>query len=152
MNVEVKRLRAWLAWKVFLPFVFIALMWPVYLCFHRSDAFERAFAHGEFLIYGAIVLLEVALELKYVRDRTGDADLYSEVARIGAVVIIFIFGFTHTAVLRAEEIVVFRTDLVYYSCFGCTVATAAVSVGFYTYWKRRAALMAGKLKTVANPG
>jgi hypothetical protein len=133
MNPD-KRLREWLLWKVCLPFIFIAAMWPVGCAMRRSDAYERAFAHGEFLIFGAFVLLEAALEMKHSAP---DDDWWPDLARVAGIVVVFCYGFVYVLVVQAEEKPTFKHDLVYYAYFSCSVAIAALSVSVYSYWRAK---------------
>ena len=135
MNLE-RRLREWLLWKVFLPFGFIAAMWPIGWLWYRDHAYERAFAHGEFFIFAAIVFLEIALELKHSIGADGD-DLWVDVARIIAIFIIFFYGFIHLAAARAAQDAAFKDDLVYCASFSCAVALFALSVAFFAYWRAK---------------
>lgn len=135
MSLE-KRLREWLMWKVLLPFGFIAAMWPIGWLWHRNHAYERAFAHGEFFIFAAIVFLEVALELKH-SIANGDDDFWVDAARIVAIFIIFFYGFIHLAAARAEEQAAYKGDLVYCASFSCAVALFALSVAFFAYWRAK---------------
>lgn len=141
MNTE-KRLREWLMWKVWLPFIFIAAMWPVGCAMHRVDAYERAFSHGEFLIFGAFVLLEAALEIKH---SSVDDDWWGEVARAAGIVVIFCYGFVYVLVTQAEERPTFKHDLIYYACFGCSVAIAALSIGIYSYFRAKSSAASRQL-------
>jgi hypothetical protein len=45
----------WLFSRVFLPFLILMLMWPIYKWFFDlPHSFERAFAHGDLLIFSAL--------------------------------------------------------------------------------------------------
>lgn len=130
-----RRLRDWLMWKVWLPFIFIAVMWPVGVAMHRSDAYQRAFAHGEFLIFGAFVLLEAALEMKH-SSPPGEDDFWAEAARVAAIVIVLCYGVVNVLVAQAEEgQPPHKHDLVYYACFSCSVAVVALAVSVFSYWR-----------------
>jgi hypothetical protein len=140
-----RRLRDWMMWKVWLPFVFIAAMWPIYrFALHRHDAFQQAFAHGEFLIFSALALLEAGLELKHAQRPDAD-DFWPEVARFSAIFIVFSYGFVHMAVVRAEASPEFRHDLIYYACFSCSVAVAAIATSLLAYWRAKVAFASSQL-------
>src|SRR5437764_248684 len=115
MTMREGRMREWFLWKVVLPFLFLLLMWPVYrLAMHRADAYEKAFAHGELLIFSALVLIEIGIEMKY--SDTSAENLWTDLARIAAIILIFMFGFLHYAVIIDEEAKpVSHRDLAYYS-------------------------------------
>ena len=129
-----KRLREWILWKVWLPFIFIAAIWPVGCAMGRADAYERAFAHGEFLIFGAFVLLEAALEIKH---SAVDDDWWAEVARAAGMFVIFCYAIVYVLATVAEERGTYRHGAVYYACFGCSVAVAALSITVYSYYRAK---------------
>ena len=131
-------------WKVWIPFVFIAAMWPVGCAMHRNDAYPHAFAHGEFLIFAAFVLLEAALEMKHSAATDSD-DLWAEGARAAAILVIFCYGFVYVLVTQAEEKHTYRHDLVYYACFSCSVAVAALAMSIYSYWRAKGSAAARQL-------
>lgn len=120
-------------WKVFVPFLLIILIYPVFLVFMKDHhPFERAFAHGELLIFSALVLIEAAVELK--RARLG----YDELLRAMAMITIFIFGFVkYSAVQQERQLDTNDLDAVQQlfavSFFNCAVALFAIAVSIYAF-------------------
>ena len=133
MSIE-RRLRDWLMWKVWFPFILILTTWPVGCALHHNEAFQRAFSHGEFLIFSGLVLLEAAIELRYVAGSDTD-DFWSQVAWFVAIVLIAAYGFVHMLATRTEDHPEYHHDLVYYAYFNCSVAIAALSVSIYSYYR-----------------
>lgn len=147
------RMREWLMWKVLLPFAFMFLMWPIYAIFAKNhDAFAKAFAHGEFLIFAALVLIEVALELRNgpsASSSEGRADF----ARFGAFFLIFLFGFLRAAVIQEEHSKTPEHQrLIYFACFSCSVGVFAVCVALVTYWRSKGHAAEQHLQQIINPG
>jgi hypothetical protein len=142
-------LQAICLWKVFFPLFLILIIYPVYAFFLKVDhPFQRAFAHGDLLIFSALVMVEAAVELKEVRSR------YDELLRFVAMSAIVIFGFVKygamlresnlhhgdvsglapeaaaAAVRAAHEAAV---DLHAFSFFNCAVAACAVIISLYSF-------------------
>jgi len=120
-------------WKVFVPFLLIILIYPVFLIIVKDHhPFERAFAHGELLIFSALVLIEAAVELK--RARLG----YDELLRAMAMITIFIFGFVkYSAMMQERHLETNDMDainqLFAFSFFNCAVALFAIAVSIYAF-------------------
>jgi|SRR5688500_2527894 amino acid permease len=120
-------------WKIFVPFLLIILIYPIFLVVVRvHHPFERAFAHGELLIFSALILIEAAVELK--RARLG----YDELLRAGAMLTIFIFGFMkYEAIQQERHLETQNADainqLFAFSFFNCAVATFAITVSIFAF-------------------
>jgi hypothetical protein len=120
-------------WKVFVPFLLIILIYPIFLIIVKvHHPFERAFAHGELLIFSALILIEAAVELK--RARLG----YDELLRALAMITIFIFGFMKYEALQQErhletENLDAINQLFAFSFFNCAVAAFAIAVSIYSF-------------------
>jgi hypothetical protein len=122
-------------WKVLVPFILIILMLPIYILVGKvSHPFEKAFAHGDLLIFSSLILIEAAVELK--RTKLG----YDELLRAGALFTIFLFGFIKLQAMKQEpllekESVDAITQLWYFSFFNCAVSVCAVIISIYTFLK-----------------
>lgn len=136
-------------WKVLFPLFLILIIYPLYAFFLKIDhPFQRAFAHGDLLIFSALVMVEAAVELKEVKSR------YDELLRFVAMATIVIFGIVKygamlrephlhqanvngltpeaaAATVRATEEAI--TDLSAFSFFNCAVAAFAVAVSLYAF-------------------
>lgn len=136
-------------WKVFFPLFLILIIYPLYAVFLKIDhPFQRAFAHGDLLIFSALILVEAAIELKEAKSR------YDEVLRFVAMVVMVVFGMVkYGAMLRephlhqaaagtlspeaaatlgraAHEAAV---ELNAFSFFNCAVAACAVAASLYAF-------------------
>jgi hypothetical protein len=126
-------------WKVFVPFLLIILIYPIFLIVVRvHHPFERAFAHGELLIFSALILIEAAVELK--RAQLG----YDELLRAGAMLTIFIFGFMKYEAMQQEPHLETQnvavaaaavSQLFAFSFFNCVVAMFAIAVSIFAFLK-----------------
>jgi len=134
-------------WKVFVPFLLIILIYPIFMIVVKvNHPFERAFAHGELLIFSALILIEAAVELK--RARLG----YDELLRAGAMLTIFIFGFMKYEAmqqerhLEADEMAAIN-QLFAFSFFNCAVAALAIAVSVFAFLQ---AIRTGNTETIAH--
>jgi len=120
-------------WKVVVPFLLLMFIYPIYILIVKVHyPFERAFAHGELLVFSALILIEAAVELK--RAQLG----YDEVLRGLALLVIFLFGFVKYQAMQQEprletgdaEAI---SQLFAFSFFNCTVAIFAVAASIYAF-------------------
>src|SRR5262249_16227392 len=89
----------WFVWKVAAPFAFLILIWFAYSW--RDDMphpFGAAFAHGELLIFAAVLLIEVSFEGEELRGAPQERfdswfDGALPILKLLALLIIFAFGF-----------------------------------------------------------
>lgn len=120
-------------WKVFVPFLLIILIYPIFMIVVKvHHPFERAFAHGELLIFSALILIEAAVELK--RAELG----YDEALRALAMLTIFIFGFMKYQAMQQERYLetgdlAAINQLFAFSFFNCAVAAFAIAVSIYAF-------------------
>lgn len=136
-------------WKVFFPLFLILIIYPLYAVFLKIDhPFQRAFAHGDLLIFSALILVEAAIELKEVKSR------YDELLRFVAMLMMVVFGMVkYGAMIRephlhesaaagmppeaaaavgqvASEA---AAELSAFSFFNCAVAACAVAASLYAF-------------------
>jgi hypothetical protein len=120
-------------WKVAVPFLLLMIIYPIYiLVVNVQHPFERAFAHGELLIFSALVLIEAAIELK--RAKLG----FDELLRGLALLAIFLFGFMkYQAIQQEPHLELGEADairqLFAFSFFNCTVGITAVAASIYAF-------------------
>jgi hypothetical protein len=129
-----KHLQTICVWKVIVPFFLIIIIYPIFL-FIVKDVhypFQRSFAHGELLIFSALLLIEAAVEL-------GRAELgYDELLRAVALFVILLYGFmkfqtmTQEPKLERQDIDAVN-QLFAFSFFNCTVALCAVAGSLYSF-------------------
>lgn len=135
-------------WKVFFPLFLILIIYPLYAVFLKIDhPFQRAFAHGDLLIFSALILVEAAIELKDVKSR------YDELLRFVAMAVMVVFGMVkYGAMIRephlhqsgapalSPEAAATLTrvaheaaaELSAFSFFNCAVAACAVAATLYS--------------------
>jgi hypothetical protein len=140
----------WFLWKVFAPFCLLAFIWFAYaLKGDIPQPFASAFAHGELLIFAAVLLIEVSIEGEEVRgvpDHQFDwwFDGALPALRFLALVILFGFGFIRYQVLSlslqadksgspAEEPI--RNILFAYAALNVAIAGTAVAVAAFSCFK-----------------
>lgn len=133
----------WCVWKAFIPLLLMGLFWPIYgIILNLEHPFERAFAHGDLLLFAALLLIEAAVEGEQVRNENFRARLGRQMSKGSAIILIFIFGFLKYDVMMQEgrlaeegaRAAVF-SKLAGYAYFNLLVAVAAVLYGMYSFWK-----------------
>ncbi|MFL6274462.1 MAG: hypothetical protein ACJ74G_04560 [Blastocatellia bacterium] len=136
-----ERMVNWIIWKVIAPFGLLLLIYPIYkYIIHMPDSpFAKAFAHGDFLIFSALVLIEVAIEYKHVlgaeaQMATLPFKVFMEIVRVAAFFLIFLFGFMKYDVVT-HELEPDHSKLLGYSFFSCSVAIFSVLFSLYVFWK-----------------
>lgn len=137
-----ERLRNWCIWKVVLPLGMLALFYPMYrFVLELEHPFERAFAHGDLILFSVLILLEAAVEGEHIRKQGAWFHLRLHLAKVAAILLILIFGFVKTDVMLQESKIgdisshadVFRKFLVY-SYFNWLVALVAVIYSLFSFW------------------
>jgi hypothetical protein len=120
-------------WKIAIPFLLLVILFPIYILIVKVQfPFERAFAHGELLIFSALVLIEAAVELK--RAEVG----FDELLRGFALLAIFLFGFMKYQAIQQEPHlekgeVEAVSQMFAFSFFNCAVALFAVAASVYAF-------------------
>jgi len=145
-NNSINRVFAnWIAWKVALPLLLILSIYAlIRFILEIPDPFGKAFAHGDLLIFSALVLLEAATEGEYVVDENTKKMVVRIIAKIFAILLIVVFVATKSDVLNKENQLFsqFTTDghlllakkMVAYSCLNCTVALVSVIGSVLMFW------------------
>ena len=98
----------WFLWKVAAPFLFLLLIWFPYVLRGESHPFAAAFAHGELLIFAAVLFIEVSFEGEEIRGApdgsfSGWFDAFLPALRLMALMVIFIFGIVRYDVLALTD-------------------------------------------------
>lgn len=136
-------------WKVLFPLFLILIIYPTYALLLKVDyPFQRAFAHGDLLIFSALIMVEAAIELKESKSN------YDEPLRFVAMLTMVIFGLVkygamlrephlHTTGLEmmtpevashvVREAHEAAMELKAFSFFNCAVAACAVSGSIYAF-------------------
>lgn len=141
-----RRMLDWMFSRVFLPFAILILMWPIYKYFlDLPYPFERAFSHGDLLIFSALILLESASEGEYTHAQSLGMGLARRAAWALAISFVLVFGFMKYSVILKEELLAKTTEasmtlllthkMRAFSCLNCTIAVVSVLFSGYAYWK-----------------
>jgi hypothetical protein len=141
-----RRMLDWMFSRVLLPFAILILMWPIYKYFlDLPHPFERAFAHGDLLIFSALILFDSASEGQYTHAQGLGMGFARRAAWVLAISFVLIFGFMNYSVILKEELLAKATEssvtalLTYkmraFSCLNCTIAVVSVLFSAFAYWK-----------------
>jgi hypothetical protein len=135
----------WIGWKVLLPLMLISILWPlIHFILEIPHSFGRAFAHGDLLIFSALVLMEAATEGEQNQDQTMTMEVVRIIAKILAIVFIVGFVATKADILRKENELAITAvpgghdllakKMMAYSCLNCTVALVSVLSSVLLFW------------------
>jgi hypothetical protein len=151
-----KRMREWLIFKVFVPFVFLIIIWPITLLKSVSvaEAFHEAFAHCELLVFSALVFIEIGIEINYLNSRVRDGfNWWPDVARgmslitivLYGVLVTLVIGFSHEDTTSAALTVhglpndpyahPHHNQLIWVSVFAFSMAIISVAMSVYAFCK-----------------
>ena len=152
-----RRMLDWLFSRVFLPFLILMLMWPIYKWFFDLQyPFERAFAHGDLLIFSALILLESATEAEYAPFQSVRMGIARRLAWLFAIACVLTFGFMKYSVMLKEaqlpsnpESVIGRMKA--FSCLNCTIAIVSILFSAFAYWKNTDLEKTGVLRKLSEP-
>jgi hypothetical protein len=135
----------WLGWKVILPLCLISSLYLlIRFIMEIPHPFGKAFAHGDLLIFSALVLLEAATEGEYNQEQSVPMEVARILAKIFA--ILFIGGFVATKydILDKENQLLLQhastthemlaKKMLAYSCLNCTVALVSVGSSIMLFW------------------
>ena len=137
-----ERLRNWCIWKVVLPLGMLALFYPLYrYVLELEHPFQRAFAHGDLILFSVLILLEAAIEGEHIRHRGAWFHIGMHLAKVLALFLILTFGFIKTDVML-QEIKVNSLEnpepiflkLEFYSYLSWIVAAFAVIYSLLAFW------------------
>lgn len=93
----------WIGWKVMLPLLLISSIYLFIRCILEiPEPFGRAFAHGDLLVFSALVLLEAASEGEHLPGQSTMMDIVRMAAKISAILFIVCFVATKGDVLKKE--------------------------------------------------
>jgi hypothetical protein len=133
----------WFLWKVLAPYGFLLVIWPAYSMRSGMNApFSAAFAHGELLVFAAVLLIEVSFEgeeLRSAQDQPFEIwfDGVLPFLKFIALFIICLFGFLRYDVLTLTGQTGGAADpqsewkLYAYALFNVAVATTTVATAVF---------------------
>lgn len=130
----------WCLWKAAIPALFVAGLWPFYrFVLTLEHPFPRAFAHADFILFSAILLLEIGAESDGAALTPRGIRIGSAVARAVAVLFMPMYWVIKHDVLLQEDVLArikppspqyagALDKLRGYACFSCTVAIISLIV------------------------
>lgn len=128
-------------WKIVLPGLLLLLFWPIYGCIMEVQRpFVRAFAHGDYVLFAALLLFEVSVEGERLVMQTAMLRVMRNALRIAAISMILVFGFMKYDVVIKEARLPTATGVAAttidaklrsYSCFSCALAFLTVVYSLY---------------------
>src|SRR5215216_3026411 len=131
------RVLNWCAWKVFIPLLFIFLLWPLAHLIKMDYPFQEAFKHGDLLIFSALILIEAAVEGEGIQSSTLWDQISEMASKAFAFFCIFVFAVVKFDVMTQEKnhSLDYEGKLFAYSLFGWTTAIVAVIISIYVFSK-----------------
>jgi hypothetical protein len=131
-----KHMEAVCVWKIIIPFLLLVLVAPILsVIFPTLDyPLQRAFAHGDLLIFSGLILIEAAIEMNRAEMK------YSELLRGVATLMIFSFGFVKIGAMLREHELADQTaalsaaqTLLRFSMFNVSMAVLSVVGSLYAF-------------------
>lgn len=153
-----RRMLDWLFSRIFMPFLILMLMWPIYKWFFDlPHSFERAFAHGDLLIFSALILLESAAEAEYAPYQSVRMGIARRCAWLFAIGCVLVFGFMKYSVMLKEPQLAISPEAVIgrmkaFACLNCTIAVVSILFSAFAYWKNVDLEKTAILNTLAEQG
>jgi hypothetical protein len=135
----------WFGWKVLLPLLLIMSIYAlIRFILEMPDSFGRAFAHGDLLVFSALVLLEAATEGEHLQKESTKMMLIRLGTRILAILLIVWFVATKSDILHKENDLLVNPNqsghemltkkMLAYSCLNCAVALFSVVGSTLFFW------------------
>lgn len=125
------------SWKIIAPGSVLFLFWPIYAIFLDVEhPFSRAFAHGDCILFAALLFLETSVESERLLEQTATMRMTRDGLRLLAFLLIVIFAFWRNDVATKEAALLVghaRTAgpilerLTAYAFFNCAVALLAAA-------------------------
>jgi hypothetical protein len=159
------KLMDWIFWKILLPLLLIMAMWPIYKwIFDLEEPFRRTFAHGDLLVYSALIMIEAAVEVGRIRHQALKMGILQRFAQTGACLLILGFGvMKYKTIISEHEMAVdvalkqnletvahLSSKMWAFSCLNCTIGFIAVAFSVYVFWLVAGAQRDQQLETVGK--
>ncbi len=94
--------KAWISWKVVMPLAMTLLLFAAYKwVMLMKHPFEKAFAHGELMMFAALLMIEAALE-ESQSDTRGHMYAINPVIMVLSVLVLFTLGLTKQDMMLQE--------------------------------------------------
>jgi hypothetical protein len=135
--------RSWWRWCVIVPLVIILAIWIYEKLVATRDAYAISFAHGDLLLFSALLLFGVSVQVKTFQDEKfhlatmRHLRFFKWCARGGAVLLLLFFNFMKHCMSRNQclSLTLNLEALNNYSGFTLSITIASIAFGYYTYWK-----------------
>lgn len=94
-----KKRRNWFIWQVGMPLFFIIMSWPISKWIAEVDhAFEKSLSGGDLILFSAMLLMGVMIELSYIRSSEKELendrvlDWIADLALAFAFIVLFLYA------------------------------------------------------------
>ena len=139
----------WCIWKVFVPFLAVAILWPTYwLIWGIRDPFTKAFEHGDLLIFAALLFVEAAIETNEARKQDSPISKWIvEIAKVAAMFMMVAFAAIKIQIVMSAD----KPDeskLLAYATFSVSAAILAIVVAMWSLYKVGSLSASAELESV----
>lgn len=135
-TLVMRRFQEWRRWKLLLPLIMLLVFYPIYVFVEGPTPFLNAFAHGDLLLFSALLLFEVSVESDHIQRELehnhNSLDDLTEWPRVCGIVLIVLYGSMKLAVGPQSEA---SNKTVAYCFFTISVMLLAVTYSYYAFWK-----------------
>jgi len=132
------RMFNWCLWKALVPAILLAGLFPLYrYVLTLEHPFQRAFAHGDLILFASILLFEIGVETEGGAHRPRWLWITAAVARALAFLLMPMYWIIkHDVILKEEQLArathgasePIISKLSVYAGFSCTVAVASLVI------------------------
>jgi hypothetical protein len=146
------RVLKWTIYKVVTPLLVIFIIWPIYWgSLGIEHPFEKAFTHGDLLIFAALILIETVIEGEGSEVRDFRFHLGRHTALVLAVVSLILFTVVKVDIMRSEALPVYH-KMRFYGGLGWAIAILAGVLSFYAYSRESYNKVSAKVSSLEQPG
>ena len=135
-TLAMKRFQEWRRWKLLLPLIMLLVFYPIYIFVAAPSPFLNAFAHGDLLLFSALLLFEVSVEADHIQRELqqvhNSIDDLTEWPRVCGIVLIVLYGSMKLAVGPETHP---SSKAIAYCFFTISVMLLAVTYSYYAFWK-----------------
>jgi hypothetical protein len=136
--IEIRMIN-WCLWKALVPAVLIFGQWPLYGLIPMDHPFERAFAHGELILFASILLFEIGVDTEGGARRPRALVVATAVVRAVAFVLMPAYWvIKHDAIMKEERLAKLSEQALEhaaileklrgYAALSCTIAAASLLI------------------------
>jgi hypothetical protein len=137
--------RSWWRWCVIIPLVMILVIWIYEKLVDTGDAYAMSFGHGDLLLFSALILFGVSVQLKTFERKWAHLvnietlHFFKWFARAGAVLLLIFFNFMKHCMSQSRCLAFTPSPEMRntYSGFTLSITTVSIAFGYYAYWKMK---------------